>query len=420
MNVNKIVYNVTGVINNTIHKTTNPISVSAHKIEASGNISKYLETQGAYNKASFNIAQKAKEVSINFNEQFEKLFPEGFQYFRNAEGQLTAAPSQKAPQLAKDAFFHKYISQIEEDNKAVDTFTNRLSGLFSEDEKAQMDIISDLSQKRINPKRMENFREVIGIDSGDKTDDELVKNIVNFVESKKATLSEEDGKKILDSLRKIDGEKIKEQASLAKKLQNALSRLAADEKAYETEQKFFQERIDKITTTIDDAKSVKYISLDGIKHKEMPNETIVVSKSDIEALKKLKEKYDFLNVDDIHLQQRIFQRYGGATADGASINMKAVDEVLGEIQTAFETPAEELLQGMPDVNGSTPKLGLLLSKGRTSREHASLLMPVGNGTFENIVLDKNKNLVTIISDVTNASVQRNFIPAFEVKPPLVY
>lgn len=83
----------------------------------------YLEAQGVYNKAVFNIAQsaleKAKTSVAQIREKISSLIPEGKDYFYDAEGVLKIADSKEAALLAKEAYFHKNISQIEADNKAI-------------------------------------------------------------------------------------------------------------------------------------------------------------------------------------------------------------------------------------------------------------------------------------------------------------
>lgn len=45
----------------------------------------------------------------------------------------------------------------------------------------------------------------------------------------------------------------------------------------------------------------------------------------------------------------------------------------------------------------------------------SLLLPASDGGFENVILDRNAKLVTVISDVSAASVKKNFVPAAQAR-----
>lgn len=378
----------------------------------------YLEAQGVYNKAVFNIAQsaleKAKTSVAQIREKISSLIPEGKDYFYDAEGVLKIADSKEAALLAKEAYFHKNISQIEADNKAIEEFSNKLSNLFSDSDKAQVDEIFNLSQKRISPQRLLDASNFIGLDEG-KTDEELVENIISYVEKRKGNVSDSDAKKILDCFKQIGSVKIKEQETLTKKLKNAQSRLATDKNIFAAQEETFKSHVDKITKASNVGDLVEYKSLDGITHQEVAGETIRVAEEDIKKLCALEDKYSFLNAQDIHAQHRLFGRFGGATSDGGAIDEKGVIEILDKIQDALNLPADKLLEGLPDEKNPTPKLGIFLSNGNSSRGAMSLLLPASDGGFENVILDRNAKLVTVISDVSAASVKKNFVPAAQAR-----
>lgn len=123
LSLDKIPIKTSYVFDLAVKKATDPISTAVQKLESNGGRSVYLEAQGVYNKAVFNIAQsaleKAKTSVAQIREKISSLIPEGKDYFYDAEGVLKIADSKEAALLAKEAYFHKNISQIEADNKAI-------------------------------------------------------------------------------------------------------------------------------------------------------------------------------------------------------------------------------------------------------------------------------------------------------------